>query len=302
MAQWIERLRKGGLRTAVALVVVALLVTGGAFTLLAKGDDSAVARVNGVAITKGDLFDEMYKHIGAQVLDELILMKLIHAEAEEQGVTVEDADVEAELAEISAQVGGPEQLDFLLMQQQMSLAELEDQIRNNLLIHALLGPDIVIDDEDVLQVFEDNKDAFAEGERVRARHILVDTKEEADELRKRLQDGEDFAELAEEHSTDPGSGAQGGDLGWFERGMMVAPFEEAAFALAVGDISPPVESDFGFHIILVEERADAKEAEFDDEIAGFIRQQLVEEQVQQQLPLWLETLRAGADVEILIGD
>ncbi|GIK71497.1 MAG: hypothetical protein BroJett021_04850 [Chloroflexota bacterium] len=80
----------------------------------------------------------------------------------------------------------------------------------------------------------------------------------ANELRQRLLDGEDFAQLAAEYSDDPGSAAQGGDLGWFSRGRMVAPFEEAAFSLQVGEISEPIKSDFGYHIIEVLERDAAR--------------------------------------------
>lgn len=301
MSQLIQRLQAGGIRTAAALLVVVLLVTGGALTLRAQNDDNVVALVNGQAITKAELFDEMYKYVGAQVLDEMILLRLLHMEAEERGVSVSEEQVDKEIAAIAEQVGGREQLDFLLFQQQMTMDELVSQIRNNLLITALIGPEVVIDDEEVRQIFEDNKEFFAEEEQVRARHILVDTQELADEIRQQLVDGEDFADLAREHSTDAGSGARGGDLGWFGRGVMVAPFEEAAFALEIGDISPVIESPFGFHIIRVDERSEAKAAEFDDEIAAFIREQIIEDEVQQRLPSWLNNLRSGADVEILLG-
>ena len=95
------------------------------------------------------------------------------------------------------------------------------------------------------------KDLAPTDEQVWARHILVETEEEANAIYERLQDGEDFAQLAQELSKDTGSGAVGGDLGWFGRGAMVAPFEEAAFSLEVGEISEPVQSDFGYHIIQV---------------------------------------------------
>ena len=91
-------------------------------------------------------------------------------------------------------------------------------------------------------------------EKVRASHILVKTEEEALELKKQIKNAEDFARLAAEYSKCP-SGARGGDLGFFGRGMMVNPFEEAAFALEIGQVSEPVETQFGWHLILVNEKA-----------------------------------------------
>jgi parvulin-like peptidyl-prolyl isomerase len=95
------------------------------------------------------------------------------------------------------------------------------------------------------------KDLPQSDEQVLARHILVDTPEEAQEIYERLQAGADFAELARTRSKDTGSGANGGDLGWFGRGAMVGEFEDAAFSLEVGEISEPVQTEFGYHIIQV---------------------------------------------------
>lgn len=101
---------------------------------------------------------------------------------------------------------------------------------------------------------EIGKDVPTEEEQVLASHILVETEEEAQEVITRLEAGEDFSAVALEVSTDTGSGANGGDLGWFGRGRMVPEFEEAAFNLEIGEISDPIQSDFGWHIILKQDQ------------------------------------------------
>ena len=95
---------------------------------------------------------------------------------------------------------------------------------------------------------------FQGQEEVHARHILVATEEEAKAVKAELDGGKDFAELAKEKSTDPSAQQNGGDLGFFGKGMMVKPFEDAAFAMEVGAVSDPVKSDFGWHVIKLEEK------------------------------------------------
>lgn len=121
-----------------------------------------------------------------------------------------------------------------------------------------------ITDEELETWWTDNSAQFANEEQVCAAHILVEELEVAEGLVAELEGGADFAELAAQHSIDPGSGAQGGQLGCFGRGMMVAPFEEAAFGAEVGEVVGPVESDFGQHIILVSERIGGGEASLED--------------------------------------
>lgn len=297
-----ERVRNGRLRFVLAALVIALMLAGGAWTLRAQDAAGVVARVNGEVITKDELFDAMYEYIGPQVLDEMIIIRLTQQEAARRGIGVTDADIEAELDAWAVQVGGRANLELLLMQQGMTVEQLAEQLRINLTIRALIASEIGVTDEEVRQVFDANPAQFARQEMVRARHILVDTREQAEALRAQILDGADFAQLAREHSTDPGSGPNGGDLGWFGRGVMVAPFEEAAFALPVGRVSEPVETAFGFHLILVEERQEAEEPAFTDEVAELIRTALVDQKVEQRWGPWLQALRTGADVEIYIGD
>jgi parvulin-like peptidyl-prolyl isomerase len=122
---------------------------------------------------------------------------------------------------------------------------------------------------------------------IRARHILLDTRAEAEVVLKNLEEGEDFAALAEELSKDPGSAELGGDLGWFPRGQMVPEFEEVAFSLEPGELSDVVETPFGVHIILVEERDEDRELD-----AAMLNQRMTE-----AFQTWLFDLEAAATIE-----
>jgi parvulin-like peptidyl-prolyl isomerase len=124
-------------------------------------------------------------------------------------------------------------------------------------------------------------------EQVHARHILVEMEEEAQLVLARLEAGEDFIALAEELSTDEGTREEGGDLGWFPRGVMVPEFEEAAFALQPGETSDILQTDFGYHIILVEERDPDRELE----------PYLLEQRQASALSEWLEEQRQSEAVE-----
>jgi parvulin-like peptidyl-prolyl isomerase len=124
-------------------------------------------------------------------------------------------------------------------------------------------------------------------EQVRVRHILVETAEEAQSILERLEQGEDFATLAQELSQDPGSKEEGGDLGWFPRGQMVPEFEEVAFALSSGEISDVVQSSFGYHIIQVLEREDDRELAPD----------ILKQQQDNALNEWLQEQSQSAAIE-----
>jgi peptidyl-prolyl cis-trans isomerase C len=130
---------------------------------------------------------------------------------------------------------------------------------------------------------------------IHARHILVDTEAEAKEVAERLKKGEDFATVAKEKSKD--TSADGGDLGFFGKGQMLKPFEDAAFALEVGQISEPVQTQFGWHIIKVEEKRDRPPPTF-DEVKGPIMAQLA----QQKAQATMRTLHDAAKIDILDED
>lgn len=139
---------------------------------------------------------------------------------------------------------------------------------------------------------------FQSAEEVHAAHILVQTKEEADAIKAELDGGADFAEIAKEKSIDPGSGANGGDLGFFAQGMMVPEFETAAFALAnPGDVSEPVQSQFGWHIIKLIEKRESQPPAF-EQVAPQIQQQVLMRVFNEKV----EELMAGVTIDVTDPD
>jgi peptidyl-prolyl cis-trans isomerase C len=173
---------------------------------------------------------------------------------------------------------------------------------------------IVIADAEVKKFYQDNPDKFKMPERVRAAHILVSTldpvtqqplppdkkKEKlklANELKARAEKGEDFAALVKQYSDDPGSKDKGGEY-TFPRGQMVPEFEAAAFSMKTNQISDPVETQFGYHIIKLLEKLPASTVDF-AKAEPDIRDFLVEQEAEKGLPAYLEKLKASADVKIL---
>ncbi|MFP4537473.1 MAG: peptidylprolyl isomerase [Dichotomicrobium sp.] len=148
--------------------------------------------------------------------------------------------------------------------------------------------------DEAAKVLYDERIGSAEPEpEVKARHILVKTEDEAKAIAKQLADGADFAELAKEKSTGPSS-ANGGDLGFFSKEQMVTPFAEAAFKMEKGEISEPVKTRFGWHVIKVEDKRDRQPPKFAD-----IKERLKGSLVRQNLQERMAKLRGDADIEIL---
>jgi peptidyl-prolyl cis-trans isomerase C len=149
-----------------------------------------------------------------------------------------------------------------------------------------------VTDEDAKKIYDEKIASMKPEQEVRARHILVETEDEAKEVKERLKKGDDFAALAKEKSKD--TKAEGGDLGFFSRGQMPKPVEEAAFALDVGVISDPVQTPFGWHVIKVEEKRDQKLPSF-EEVKEPIKTQLVAQKAQ----IVVTGLRNEAKIEIV---
>lgn len=226
--------------------------------------ESVVAKIDNNVITKDELYNVLVEQNGEQVLESLISEKVIELEAEKQKVEVSEEEIQKELDELKEAYGGEEVFNQAMTTYGYTLEALKDNITMNIKLKKLIEPTISISEEEISSYFEMNKETFSQEEQVKASHILVETEEKAKEVIEKLKAGEDFAELAKQYSLDESNKESGGELGFFSRGQMVTEFEEAAFSLNSNEISDPVKTDYGYHIIKSEEKKEAKEADYEE--------------------------------------
>lgn len=218
----------------------------------------------------------------SRVLDDLVRRHLIAQEVQRRRIVILHTDIddqtEMQFEQILRQNGlTEEEAEEILREQGRTLegfkTELRQAVQFNMqtdrLRHVVAGA-IEPSDQELSAYLEEHRDEYDTPEQVHARHILIRVAENAPEteiaqakkyledLKREIESGADFAELAQKHSQDPGSASNGGDLGFFGRGQMVKEFEDAAFALEPGQVSDPVRTQFGFHLIKVEEKRAAE--------------------------------------------
>jgi peptidyl-prolyl cis-trans isomerase C len=265
---------------ATAAVAVAVFFQAPAFAQ----DDALVAKVGGVEIHQSELdaamanLSQQYQQMPddqkkVAALSQIIDIKLVSKKAEEAGLQNSD-DFKKRMA--------------FLQERELHNAYLRQQFET-------LKP------EEVKARYDKEVAAMPKEEEIHARHILVKTEDEAKAIIKQLDEGKDFTELAKEKSEDT-SKSDGGDLGYFTKGRMVPEFEEAAFALEKGTYTKtPVKSQFGFHVIKVEDKRDAQPPAF-DQVEPQVRQIVMQEKysaiidaakADQKVEIVDETLRKG---------
>ncbi len=259
--------------------------------------EEAVATVDDEKITANEVYQLMLDQVGSQAVEQLILERLLDKEAAKQNVALTDADYDAEINKIKeARSWDDTTFNQQLESAGLTLDELKKQMKPQLQLTKLVEPQIQVTDEELQTYYDENKTQYETPEQVKASHILVENKAEAEELLAQIKGGADFAELAKEHSKDPGSAAQGGDLGFFGKGQMVAPFEEAAFALEIGEVSDIVESTHGFHIIKLVEKKAATTATFEEKKEE-IRETVFQQKLGERTSAYVEELRSAAKIE-----
>lgn len=286
-----------------------------------QNPESAMAKVNGSYIMAQDFqllmnrYIDHYKssygvdleseEMGMQlaqlqdmVLQQLIVNELILQSAAEREIEVTEEDINEQVEEILLIY--PDEESFMMVLEQLGYTletfkvDLRVQLVTERFMESLLDRESIADEE-IEEHFQNNQHLFGgDEEQVHASHILVETEEEALEILGYLEE-QTFQELAATYSQCP-SGASGGDLGFFGRGQMVLPFEEAAFNLAEEEISDPVETDFGWHIITVHERQEAVVYTF-EEVKDQVYNHFAEETKQRKTNEYLEKAFEEANIE-----
>ncbi|AAK78260.1 peptidyl-prolyl cis-trans isomerase C [Clostridium acetobutylicum] len=245
-------------------------------------ENKVLAVVNGQEITESDLnatinsFPEERRRQflnpegRKRLLDEIVSFELVYNDAKDSGI--EEQEV------VKAQI---------------------ENARKQILTHASLDKifsDIVVADSEVEKYYEANKEMFKDPEKVAAKHILVQTEEDALKIREEIKEGKTFEEAAAEYSSCP-SKERGGDLGAFTRGQMVPEFEEAAFSQEIGEVGAPVKTQFGYHLIKVEGKIEPAQRDFPS-VKDAIKNRLLQERQSMKYSWYIDQLKNKYKVEI----
>lgn len=289
-----------------------------------------VARVNGEDISRAD-FERALQNMEARaggpvpadqrdriyrdLLDQLVGYALLTQETKSRNVVVPDADVDARISQIRGQFPSEEAFEQMLTERTLTMEQMRADARQDMAVAKMINDEVeskvAVTPEQVTDFYAKNPDQFLEPERVRASHILISIPENADaaaraearqkaeQILKDVTAGQDFGALAKEHSQDPGSAVNGGDLGFFQQGQMVGPFNDAAFSLAPGSTSDLVETNFGYHIIRVAEKEPGRTVPLDD-VRPQVEQYLQNVTREEQTDAFVAALKAKGTVEIYI--
>jgi peptidyl-prolyl cis-trans isomerase C len=294
-----------------------------------RSDDTeghTAALVNGVPISTealerkvGEAFAKLMsdgntadpERLKKDVLETLINNELLYQESVRGGYEPSELKVEMQFSNIRGQFGTEGEFLEMLSQRGYTADSLREELERVMAIDDYIGGEVAtgldVAQTEVRRYYDDNPNFFHEPEAIKASHILIMIEDAADEqqkktayrtisdIKKKIDKGEPFESLAKEHSDCPSS-AQGGDLGYFQKGQMVKPFEDAAFALKVGEVSDIVETRFGYHLIKLVDRKPERTMPF-DEVKGDIEQYLGEQKVYAELKKIVERLRSEAKIE-----
>jgi peptidyl-prolyl cis-trans isomerase C len=294
-----------------------------------KSSKEKLAVVNGVVITQDQFSKELNVHLervsrqGRQISDDqlgslkkeilegLIEREVLYQETQKEGIKVSDQKVDDQLAAIKKRF--PDEKEYKIALEKMNLTEneIKEQIARGLAIRELIdqriAAKIVVTDEESKAYYDGNPQLFNQPEQVKASHILIKADANADEAKKaearkkietvqqKVKDGGDFAALAKEYSEGP-SNTRGGDLGYFRRGQMVKPFEDAAFTMQPNEVSEVVETRFGYHLIKVYDKKPEQVLAYAD-VKEKLNQRLKQQKVEKEATQYVDQLKKDAKIE-----
>ncbi|MDP3386979.1 MAG: peptidylprolyl isomerase [Eubacteriales bacterium] len=201
----------------------------------------------------------LLQYLQENILENMIFERIIYQEALKNNLTVNDTELDELMIEYKTFFEDEQAYADFLTSNNMKEEFLKNSLRTDEVIQRYVDfymESLEISDEELLQYYEDNVDKFVS---VKARHILVSSMEEAEDVLSQINAGAEFSDLAMTFSIDTNSAINGGDLGYFYKGQMVPAFEEAAFSLEIGEVSGIIPSDFGFHIIKLDDRSEGFE-------------------------------------------
>ncbi|AUJ25713.1 MULTISPECIES: peptidylprolyl isomerase [Virgibacillus] len=272
-------------KIAIAATLTASVLALGACS---SGDDEAVVETGAGNITKDEFYEVLKDRHGEEILQELVTVEVLNDKYE-----VSDDQVDKEVEKMKDQLG--EQYDMAIEQQFGSEDELRNMIKISLLQEEAIAEDVDIKEKELKQLYD------RKNKEIQAQHILVEDEETAKKVKKKLDDGGKFSDLAKEYSTD-GSAEKGGDLGYFSAGQMVPEFEDAAYSMKKDEISDPVKTQHGFHIIKVNDIRDKEEqlGKYEDVKEDLRRELLTKKMDPAKMQEKIDKLIKDADVKVKI--
>jgi foldase protein PrsA len=290
-----------------SLALLCLLCVGVGLTTVSCGEESSrevLATVDGKPITRGDLVKKLREARGPSVLLQMIDEKLIGQEAKAESLTVTPEQLKNRMDQAEASAGSRKDLEAKLQQRGISLEAFQQELTYDIYLSQIIRQQMKITDEDVQAYYKQHAKDFKRGDRVRARMMLLDTRENADAVSTALSAGGDFAGLAKSFSTDPATGPNGGDMGTIERKDFNAAITEVAFAQRDGQISKPFKVPDGWCIVQTQQHIAGgllPLAQVKTEIEGRIQRDR-QDAVRQE---WLNKQRTSAKLSIrdkFLGD
>lgn len=277
---------------------VAALGVMAALAIAACSDENkTLVSAGGTNVSKGQLDAKLEKMpMAKELLKTMVQQSLVFQYAKDNNINVTDAQIDAKIAEIKQRLSD-QQLEDALKQQGMTDQDLRDLMREQIIVTTAVDKQINLTQSQMQDYLNKNHALLDQQKQVRARHILVSTQATANMIEAKLKSGGDFAALAKQYSSDPGTKDKGGELGFFAQGAMVKEFSDAAFSMKPGQISAPVHSPYGWHIIQVEEIKPAMIATLANS-SDKIRQQLDSAQEQTLVPTFMDGLVAKANISV----